>query len=208
MKRTFAILLGLMLAGPIMAKGFDGANAPGGQQVGGAPMADQDGDLGWQEGNPGNAGNPGDAGDPGNGGSAGIPGNAGLGGDPTVDPGANPGGPGAIDPVVESAAQQRMGGGPGSGDGHNGIQGGAIGGGGKGGPGLGGAGGGWNERYGSGHFGDGGMGWREGGGAGNGNPVGNGGTGNPSSGGGRGGAGLGGGAGGGNGGAGGGNGGR
>ena len=47
---SVAVFLGF--SSQLYAKGFDGANAPGGQQVGGAPMADKDGGIGFQTGKP------------------------------------------------------------------------------------------------------------------------------------------------------------
>jgi len=50
MKKSIVLIFaGILSASPVMA-GFDGGNAPGGQQVGGHPNASQDGGVGYQEG--------------------------------------------------------------------------------------------------------------------------------------------------------------
>lgn len=49
------LVLSMLITGSAIA-GFDGANAPGDQQVGGAPMASQTGGLGYSEGKPVGAG--------------------------------------------------------------------------------------------------------------------------------------------------------
>lgn len=51
-KETIVVLSLIFSSAIIMAKGFDGAQAPGGAQTNGAPMADQDNNLGWKEGKP------------------------------------------------------------------------------------------------------------------------------------------------------------
>ena len=52
------LLILLMMIVPFIAvAGFDGAGDGGGQQAGGAPMADKDSGMGWQEGKPSSVSN-------------------------------------------------------------------------------------------------------------------------------------------------------
>jgi len=55
MSKHISVIFFLLFAASTALAGFDGANAPGGQQVGGAPNSSQTGGVGYKSGKPSSA---------------------------------------------------------------------------------------------------------------------------------------------------------